>query len=229
MFASVLAGASRAGSALLVAEFAAVPLLAAFRGLAPAKKLRPAFISLLLFTLAFGSVVGWTTLWQRFQDPQPYKYRREMLLASVAMAREKPWTGFGLGSFEDVYRGYALFDNGTIVNHAHNDWAEWAAEGGLLFAPAHPAFVPPQQLRGFYLAHAVLTHQGVNDPSFFQFARAAADAIESVNGGFHRALVSFHQTGRKMIELCQTARRSQTLESVDQLIALPATAYHHRR
>jgi len=134
MFASVLAGASRAGSALLVAEFAAVPLLAAFRGLVRAKKLRPAFISLLLFTLAFGSVVGWTTLWQRFQDPEPYKYRREMLLASVAMTRKKPWTGFGLGSFEDVYRGYALFDNGTIVNHAHNDWAEWAAEGGLPFA-----------------------------------------------------------------------------------------------
>ena len=111
-----------------------VPLLAAFRGLAPAKKLRPAFISLLLFTLAFGSVVGWTRLWQRFQDPEPYKYRKEMMLASVAMAREKPWTGFGLGSFEDVYRGYALFDDGTIVNHAHNDWAEWAAEGGLPFA-----------------------------------------------------------------------------------------------
>lgn len=132
MFASVLAGASRAGSALLVLEGFAVLLLATVHCLG-VRKLRPAFLSLLLFTLVFGSVVGWTKLWQRFQDPDPYKYRREMLESSIAMAREKPWTGFGLGSFEDVYPGYALFDDGTIVNHAHNDWAEWAAEGGLPF------------------------------------------------------------------------------------------------
>ena len=131
MFASVIAGASRAGSALVAGEIAAVLLLAALRGLAPAQKLRPALISLLLFTLAFGSVVGWTKLWQRFQDPDPYRGRREMLQSTIAMAEEKPWAGFGLGTFEDVYRGYALFDNGTIVTHAHNDWAEWAAEGGL--------------------------------------------------------------------------------------------------
>jgi len=39
-------------------------------------------------------------------------------------------------------------------------------------APAHPALVPPQQLRHFHLTHAVLAHQSVNDPGFFQFARA---------------------------------------------------------
>ena len=132
MFASVIAGASRAGSVLLVLEAFAVLLLAMVHGLG-VRKLRPAFLSLLLFTLVFGSVVGWTKLWQRFQDPDPYKYRREMLESSIAMAREKPWTGFGLGSFEGVYRAYALFDDGTTVNHAHNDWAEWAAEGGLPF------------------------------------------------------------------------------------------------
>jgi len=132
MFASVIAGASRAGSALLVLEAFAVLLLATRHGIG-VRKLRPAFLSLLFFILVFGSVVGWTKLWRRFQDPDPYKGRREMLQSSIAMAREKPWTGFGLGSFEDVYRGYALFDNGTTVNHAHNDWAEWAAEGGLPF------------------------------------------------------------------------------------------------
>jgi len=132
MFASVIAGASRAGAVLLVLEAFAVLLLAMFHGLG-VRKLRPAFLSLLLFTLVFGSVVGWTKLWQRFQDPDPYKYRREMLQSSIAMAREKPWTGLGLGSFEDVYRAYALFDEGSTVNHAHNDWAEWAAQGGVPF------------------------------------------------------------------------------------------------
>jgi O-antigen ligase len=133
MFASVIAGASRAGAALLGLEALAVLLLAMVRGLA-VRKLRSAFISLLIFTLLFGSVVGWKKVWQRFQDPKPYKYRKEMLISTLAMVRAKPWVGFGLGTFEDVYRGYALFDDGTTVDHAHNDWAEWAAEGGLPFA-----------------------------------------------------------------------------------------------
>ena len=55
MFASVIAGASRAGSVLLVAEFGAVLLLAALP-VSPAHKLRPAFIS--LFALHSG-------LWKR--------------------------------------------------------------------------------------------------------------------------------------------------------------------
>jgi O-antigen ligase len=32
-----------------------------------------------------------------------------------------------------VYPAYARFDNGLAANHAHNDWAEWAVEGGLPF------------------------------------------------------------------------------------------------
>ena len=44
--------------------------------------------------------------------------------------------GFGLGTFETVYPHFALFDIGLIVNHAHNDWLEWAAEGGVPLALA---------------------------------------------------------------------------------------------
>jgi hypothetical protein len=28
---------------------------------------------------------------------------------------------------------YARFDVGKTVNHAHNDWAEWAVDGGIPF------------------------------------------------------------------------------------------------
>ena len=49
------------------------------------------------------------------------------------MARDRPWMGSGLGSFQEVYPAYATFDIGLIVNHAHNDWAEWLAEGGVPF------------------------------------------------------------------------------------------------
>jgi len=87
--------------------------------------------SYLLLAVVFTAVVGWTHLWERFQEPDPYRYRREMLASSVTMVRARPWTGFGMGSFETVYPAYARFDIGELVNHAHNDWAEWAVEGGL--------------------------------------------------------------------------------------------------
>ena len=49
----------------------------------------------------------------------------------MQMAREKPWTGFGLRTWPTVYPAYAIFDDGTFVNEAHNDWLQWAVEGGL--------------------------------------------------------------------------------------------------
>jgi O-antigen ligase len=134
MVASVIAGASRAGSILVVLESAAVLLLASRRGIASARRVSGVFASLLVVcTLVFTTVVGWTHLWERFQDPDPYRGRRELLISTVAMARARPGTGFGLGNFENAYPGYAIFDTGDVVDHAHNDWAEWAAEGGLPF------------------------------------------------------------------------------------------------
>src|ERR1022692_4701250 len=102
------------------------------RNVASARRLIGMFAVLgVVCSLAFTAVVGWTRLWERFQDPDPYRGRREMLTSAVAMVRAKPWTGFGLGSFETVYPGFAVFDEGSVVDHAHNDWAEWASEGGL--------------------------------------------------------------------------------------------------
>jgi O-antigen ligase len=136
MVASVIAGASRAGSVLVLAESAAVLwLLSRNRVFRRPRAGRVAAWSA-TFAVLFTAVVGWTHLWDRMRDPQPYHYRREMLLSTVSMIRERPWTGFGLGSFETVYPAYATFDTGKVVDHAHNDWAEWAAEGGLPMAAA---------------------------------------------------------------------------------------------
>jgi O-antigen ligase len=154
MVASVIAGASRAGSALVILESVAVLLIAWGRGVKSARKLTGTFAALVLVcSLAFAAVVGWTVLWQRFQDSDPYRGRREMLMSAVAMTRAKPWTGFGLGTFETVYPGYALFDTGDVVNHAHNDWAEWASEGGLPFLAcllAVAVWSVPRLLRSYW-------------------------------------------------------------------------------
>jgi O-antigen ligase len=134
MVASVIAGASRAGSILVILESAAVLLLASRRGVQSARRVGGTFVALLVVcSVAFTAVVGWTHLVQRFQDPNPYRDRREMLISALNMARAKPWWGFGLGTFQTAYPRYALLDTGDVVNHAHNDWAEWAAEGGLPF------------------------------------------------------------------------------------------------
>ena len=49
------------------------------------------------------------------------------------MIQARPSTGFGLGSFRSVYPAYASVDFGSVVQHAHNDWAEWASDGGVAF------------------------------------------------------------------------------------------------
>ncbi len=81
----------------------------------------------------FAAVVGWNVLWERFGQRDLYGNRKQMTLSAVAMARERPAAGWGMGTFQYVYPAYALFDDDMLVNHAHNDWAEWTAEGGLPF------------------------------------------------------------------------------------------------
>jgi hypothetical protein len=41
--------------------------------------------------------------------------------------------GVGLGNWPAAYPAYAIFDEGYFANQAHNDWAQWAVEGGLPF------------------------------------------------------------------------------------------------
>jgi hypothetical protein len=131
MVASVIAGASRAGSILVLAESAVILFLLSRGTTLEKRRGVKVAVVFLAFAALFTAVVGWTSLWERFRDPDLYQGRRQMLGSAVAMARERPWTGFGLGSFETIYPAYAKFDTGELVAHAHNDWAEWAAEGGL--------------------------------------------------------------------------------------------------
>jgi len=80
------------------------------------------------------AVVGWETIWNRLQEPNPYSLRAELVRSSIEMIRDRPAMGFGLGTWSTAYPAYAHFDDGLFVNQAHNDWVQWAAEGGLPFA-----------------------------------------------------------------------------------------------
>ena len=133
IFASVILCASRAGAILVSLEVIAVLGVAATRKLVPKLYFGKLAGGLLLFMLLSTALVGWDALWGRRHDPDPFRYRREMAISAIEMARQRPWTGFGLGTFETVYPAFASFDLGLVIDHAHNDWAEWLAEGGVVF------------------------------------------------------------------------------------------------
>ena len=133
MLASVVAAAGRAGSVLMCVEAAVVLLLAWRRGMAPAGMVARGFAMFAAVAVLFAAVAGWQTLRRRLFEPDPSDRRRELLVSSLAMLRDRPGMGFGLGNWARAYPRYAIFDDGTYVNQAHNDWLQWAVEGGVPF------------------------------------------------------------------------------------------------
>lgn len=133
LFASVVAAGSRAGSILCLAELILLPAIAFARGWISGRSLIRVAALAALTGGALVVIVGWETTWRRFQEPNPYSLRADLLRSSIDMARDRPLAGFGLGTWSTAYPAYARFDDGSFVNQAHNDWAQWAAEGGLPF------------------------------------------------------------------------------------------------
>ena len=133
MYASVFASASRMGFVLTTAEVLVVPLLAARRtGLARRQLLVPGAIFLGMLVV-LGLAVGPETLITKLTQKDPYSGRREYVESSLRMIRDKPLLGVGMGNWAVAYPAYATFDEGSFANQAHNDWAQWAVEGGLPF------------------------------------------------------------------------------------------------
>jgi O-antigen ligase len=126
LYASVIASASRAGATLATLEILVLPWLGRRSGFAG----KVIALSVVFAGIA-SLVVGPDVIWKRFQDKDPFRYRREIAGSTVQMIRQRPWLGFGLGTYADVYPEFASFDIGLAVDHAHNDWAEWTAEGGV--------------------------------------------------------------------------------------------------
>lgn len=125
LYAAVVAGASRAGFSLVTFE---VVLLFILLGVSR----RVAVATVALMT-AFVLVVGWENLYDKMKAPDPYAGRREVVEATLRMIREHPWRGSGLGTWTAVYPAHASKDFGVFVNAAHNDWLQWASDGGIPF------------------------------------------------------------------------------------------------
>jgi O-antigen ligase len=133
LYASVIASASRAGAVLTTAEILIVALLMATRGVATGRALGGAFLRMLILFTAFTAVAGWTHVWDRFRIPDPMQGRREFNMSTLHLIADHPLTGTGLGTWPTVYPRYAIIDVGAFANQAHDDWLQFAAEGGIPF------------------------------------------------------------------------------------------------
>jgi hypothetical protein len=138
LYASVIGAASRAGAVLCTVELLAVLLIGLFLRANQRRDmfLRSATTTLVLVLLlagVFTFVVGWQRIWDRFHQMDPDLVRQEFILSAIDMAKHRPLMGYGLGTFPEVYQQHAIRDFPFYANHAHNDWAEFAADGGVPF------------------------------------------------------------------------------------------------
>jgi O-antigen ligase len=133
MYASVIASASRSGTALATGELIAVGTIVLVRRRMLGRTAGLSLLGVALLLAVFVAVVGPETVWARFQAPDPMSMRREFAESSLGMIASHPWWGVGLGTWPTVYPGYAVADFGVFANQAHSDWLQWAAEGGIPF------------------------------------------------------------------------------------------------
>jgi O-antigen ligase len=139
LYASVVASTSRAAALLTTAELIVVPAVLLMQSrLQPELRRRAAIVvpAVVALAAAWTAVAGFDATLARFHEPDALQGRREFAQSAWAMAAAKPLAGFGLGTFSYVYPRFARVDYPEFVNFAHNDWAEFAAEGGILFALA---------------------------------------------------------------------------------------------
>jgi len=161
LFACGIASASRAGSIILVLEALALAVLLKGR--------RRLWAGLAATTVVLICTMGAGTLWERLRQPDPMSGRRQIFRSTWNMVRSRPLAGYGLGTLPYVYPEFAEFDLGTHVEHAHNDWLEWASEGGLPFAAAWiflAIVIAPAALRSIWGVGilAVFLHATVDYP-----------------------------------------------------------------
>lgn len=153
--AAVILTASRGGALSLAVEgVAAAGVLLAAQRRAPAGRARGnglfAGLALSVAVVTMLAVVGNGRLRARLvpnaADDVDLQIRSQLNQSSLAMWKAHRWVGWGLGTWADVYPGFARFDDFRTYEFAHNDYLQWLAETGLAGAACAAAFW------GFWLA-----------------------------------------------------------------------------
>lgn len=129
---AVTASGSRAGAALVLLELIASMIIFFRRN--RNQTFLYAALSTVVLSVVFVYAAGVSQVMQKLHERDQLSVRRNINTSSLAMIAERPLQGWGMNSYVAVYPRFATYDAGTIVNRAHNDWLQWAAEGGVFFA-----------------------------------------------------------------------------------------------
>lgn len=138
---SVLLSGSRGGVIALLAEFA---LLIAIVFRAPPLSLQRsrALIAGFAVILLAGTSFMWLDpggLWQRWEQlaasPElTASMRNQVGVDTLRLACRHPARGIGLGAFAAIYPAYQTVVTDDVIDYAHNDYAQFLAEGGVAAA-----------------------------------------------------------------------------------------------
>lgn len=131
MVASVISSSSVAGAALVLVETLLIVVIATGESHWPWSRRAALGAWILGLTFLLGSISGWADMLADLERHNAMESRRLLTLSTIEMARERPWTGWGMGTWTEVYPAYARFDDGVFDNAAHDDWAQWASDGGI--------------------------------------------------------------------------------------------------
>jgi O-antigen ligase len=138
LYASAIGASSRAGALLCTLELLTMLTLSLVKLRDPITRatnrsaIQIAAACVLLAT-SLTVAVGWQHVWERIETHDKFEGRRELLAAALGMAHDRPLTGYGLGTYPQVFQKYAVRDVDFYANFAHDDWAQFAAEGGIPF------------------------------------------------------------------------------------------------
>jgi O-antigen ligase len=133
MFAGTVVSGSRTGVILLLVELLVFLIVMVIGRKMPLKSAVATLAVLAVLMIGASVVAGPEKAWNRFQERNPYGVRLSLLKSTLNMTRESPWFGFGIGTWRSAYPRFATLDTASLANEAHNDWAQWAAEGGVPF------------------------------------------------------------------------------------------------
>lgn len=134
LFAAVVVSASRGGVAVLTAELVVVLAIGARRRWIPARRVWLLSLQLPVLFAVLVALFGFQSIWAHFHETSSGGIRKKLVISTLEMIAQRPLQGYGLGAWRTAYPRYARFDNARYANEAHNDWLQWASEGGVPFA-----------------------------------------------------------------------------------------------
>jgi len=135
LLGSVVVGSSRAGIVLVGLETVVVLSVKGWKSRHPkaAQKRRRLVLaaSVLAVVVVLVAMVSGSQVAGRFEEEQPYQVRWTVVQATWKLFLSRPWTGYGAGTFDQVYPSANPIDMGLFWSHAHNDPVQFAMEWGV--------------------------------------------------------------------------------------------------